>query len=31
MMEIMANKAAELGVPMTLDAPIQVMFVEAEG
>jgi hypothetical protein len=31
MMEITANKAAELGVPMTLDAPIQVMFVEAEG
>jgi hypothetical protein len=31
MMEIVANKAAELGVPTTLDVPIQAMFAEAEG
>jgi hypothetical protein len=30
MMEIAANKAAELGVPLTLDAPIQATFAEAE-
>jgi hypothetical protein len=31
MMEIAVNKAAELGVPATLDAPIQAMFAEVEG
>jgi hypothetical protein len=30
-MEIGASKAAELGVPMTLDAAIQAMFMKAEG
>jgi hypothetical protein len=30
MMEIVVNKAAELGVPATLDAPIQATFAEAE-
>jgi hypothetical protein len=30
-MEIAVNKAAELGVPATLDAPIQATFAEAEG
>jgi hypothetical protein len=31
MMEIAANKATKLGVPVTLDVPIQAMFAEAEG
>jgi hypothetical protein len=31
MMEIVANKDAKLGVPTTLDMPIQAMFAEAEG
>jgi hypothetical protein len=31
MMEIAVNKATELGVPVTLNAPIQVMFAKAEG
>jgi hypothetical protein len=30
MMEIGANKAAELGVPTTLNAAIQAMFAKAE-
>jgi hypothetical protein len=30
-MEIAVNKAAELGVPATLDAPIQATFAKAKG